>query len=156
MQGTAIGPRWIHNGSKHGTNISIWVHYGFMHGSTKLPRCSLGSFGTCAVPRSLWSCGTVSVCVAEWLRSPPLMRESLGSAPRAGKYDSGCHPSRSLKLAETIKQWVAAVEYCECKPQVCGRGGGDRSTRVFYIVENHFNYGLTAAIETVMSTALQI
>ena len=33
------------------------------------------------------------VCVAEWLRSPPLMREGLGSTPGAGKIDSGYHPS---------------------------------------------------------------
>ena len=38
------------------------------------------------------------VYVAEWLRSPPLMRKGLGSTPRAGKLDSGYHPSEEQQL----------------------------------------------------------
>ena len=34
-----------------------------------------------------------SVCVAEGMPSPPLMREGLGSTPGAGKLNTGYHPS---------------------------------------------------------------
>jgi len=40
-----------------------------------------------------------SACVAEWLQSPPLTREDLGSIPRDGKLDSGFHPSEVGKMS---------------------------------------------------------
>ena len=85
-----------------------------------------------------------SVCVAEWLRSPPLMRESLGSTPGAGKLDSGYHPSEVGEISGHNEQWVTAVEDCECKSQVWEEASEERWPRVLDNVDIHFTCGLTA------------
>ena len=54
---------------------------------------STGLNKTCSLHLFIVRFSSLSVCVAEWLRSPPLMREGLGSTPKAGKLDSGYHPS---------------------------------------------------------------
>jgi Endonuclease-reverse transcriptase len=43
----------------------------------------------------------MSVCVAEWIRSPPLTREGSGSIPGTGKLDSGFHPFGVGKMSSS-------------------------------------------------------
>ena len=67
-----------------------------------------------------------------------------GSLLRASKHDSGCHPSEAGEMScDCYKQWVTAVEDCECKPQVWE----ERRPGVLDTVKNHFTCGLKA-VET--------
>jgi len=87
----------------------------------------------------------MSVCVAEWLRSPPLTRKALVQFPEHAFLTQAAILPRSVEWTAISKQWVTAVEDCECKPQVW------EERWPLVLVQIHLNSGLTD-----MSTVPQI